>query len=395
MNKNNLTKEILNKVPQITIFFWIIKILCTTVGETFADFINFNLGLGLTITTIIMGVGLMCALIIQLRATQYIPSVYWITVVLLSVFGTLVTDNLTDNLSVPLEISTIVFSILLALTFLGWYLSEKTLSIHSVYTVRREVFYWLTILFTFALGTAVGDLYSEQLGFGYFYTGLGVSIIIAIIYLANKFAKLNHILAFWIAYILTRPLGASLGDLLSQPKANGGLGLGTTITSIIFLIAILGTIIYLGVSKVDRNKQSESITFNSKKQRNALLQTIIVIILTIIAGIGSYEMRMASIASGSQTSLKDQLTQFKDIETKLNNYSLKGDYTNAKAEADKLEKAWDSKEPKLRAIDSNGWTKVDVTIDGVLTNSRDSSPDKSKISNVVKISQKVIDSLNK
>jgi len=177
------SKILLNKVPQVTIFFWIIKVLCTTVGETFADFLNFNLGFGLSFTTIIMGIAFFIALFFQFRATKYVPSIYWITA---------------------------VFSVLLGLTFLFWYLSEKTLSIHSIYTRKREAFYWLTILFTFALGTAVGDLYSEQLGLGYLNTGIIVVIIIAIIYIAYKFFKLNGILAFWIAYILTRPLGASL-----------------------------------------------------------------------------------------------------------------------------------------------------------------------------------------
>ncbi|NRD80925.1 hypothetical protein HPT25_26735 [Bacillus sp. BRMEA1] len=210
-------KHILSKVPEVTIYFWIIKVLCTTVGETFADFLNFNLGFGLTFTTIIMGIAFFIVLFFQFRATKYVPAFYWITVVLISVFGTLVTDNLTDGMGVPLELSTGVFSVLLGLTFLFWYSSEKTLSIHSIYTRKREVFYWLTILFTFALGTAVGDLYSEQLGLGYLNTGITVIIIIACVFLSWKFLKLDGVLAFWIAYILTRPLGASLGDFLSQP----------------------------------------------------------------------------------------------------------------------------------------------------------------------------------
>ena len=149
-----------------------------------------------------MGIAFFIALYFQFKANKYVPAIYWLTVVLISVFGTLVTDNLTDNMGVPLEVSTVVFSVLLGLTFLFWYLSEKTLSIHSIYTRKREVFYWLTILFTFALGTAVGDLYSEQLGFGYLNTGIDVVIIIALVFLAYKFLKLDGVLAFWIAYIL-------------------------------------------------------------------------------------------------------------------------------------------------------------------------------------------------
>lgn len=390
------TKSMLNKVPQITVFFWIIKILCTTVGETFADFINFNIGLGLTVTTVIMGAALAVALVFQFKANRYRPSIYWISVVLLSVFGTLVTDNLTDNLGVPLEVSTIAFSILLGLTFLLWYMSEKTLSIHSVFTARREAFYWLTILFTFALGTAVGDLYSEQLGFGYLYTGIGVALIIAVIYIAFKYFKLNSILAFWMAYILTRPLGASLGDLLSQPKANGGLGFGTTMTSIIFLVAILGIIIYLAMSKIDRTDYSEvaSVKINPEQQRNGLIQTVAVLLLSLVLGVGGYAVRMHSIQPTNQkVSFKTKMQQFTSIEKQLNDKASKQKFSEASKLADKLEHDWDQQEPKLRAADSKQWTAVDVTIDGVLSAARDSHPDTSKITRAVKQSQDVIQNL--
>jgi uncharacterized membrane-anchored protein len=196
---NNKTKIMLSKVPQVTVFFWIIKVLCTTVGETFSDFLSVNLGLGLTATTVIMGIALLIVLFLQFRETKYVPGIYWLTVVLISVFGTLVTDNLTDGMGVPLETSTIVFTVLLGLTFLIWYLSEKTLSIHSIFTRKREAFYWLTILFTFALGTAVGDLYSEQLGLGYLFTGIAVAVIIACTFLAWKLLKLDEVLSFWFA----------------------------------------------------------------------------------------------------------------------------------------------------------------------------------------------------
>jgi uncharacterized membrane-anchored protein len=207
----------LNKVPEVTIFFWIIKVLGTTIGETAADFLNVNLNFGLTGTSIVTGVLLIIALLFQFRSKKYTPWIYWTSIVLISVFGTLVTDNLTDALGVPLEVSTIVFSVLLGLTFLVWYLKEKTLSIHSIFTRRREAFYWLTILFTFALGTASGDLMAEGLGLGYLVTGIIVAVTIAVIALAWK-KGLNPILSFWLIYIFTRPLGASIGDLLSQPS---------------------------------------------------------------------------------------------------------------------------------------------------------------------------------
>ncbi len=241
----------LNKVPEVTLYFWIIKILCTTVGETVADFLNLKLGLGLTNTTYIMGALLVAILVWEFRKRKYVPGIYWLAVVFLSVVGTLITDNLTDNFGVSLVTTTIVFSIALAVTFATWYAFEKTLSIHSIYTTRREAFYWLAILFTFALGTASGDLVAEKLGLGYLPSLLIVGALIGLITLAYNFLKLNGILTFWLAYILTRPLGASIGDYLSQPLKLGGLGLGTTWTSAIFLAAILGLVTFLAITQVD------------------------------------------------------------------------------------------------------------------------------------------------
>ncbi|OIK10338.1 hypothetical protein BIV60_21560 [Bacillus sp. MUM 116] len=398
-NQNNL-KILLNKVPQVTIFFWIIKILCTTVGETFADFINFNLGVGLTITTIIMGIAFFISLFLQFRTTKYVPGIYWLTVVLISVFGTLVTDNLTDSMGVPLEVSTIVFSVLLGLTFLFWYLSEKTLSIHSIFTRKREVFYWLTILFTFALGTAVGDLYSEQLGFGYLNTGINVIVIIACVFLAWKFLKLDGILAFWIAYILTRPLGASLGDYLSQQKNNGGLGLGTTVTSVIFLIAILAIIIFLAVTKIDTNAKNETAETNETNgsKKNVLTQTIAVLCIFLVVGIGGYVWRSNNIASQSssaQTTLSGQLNDFVKIESDMLNKVNSKDFTSAKKGADNLEHQWDTSEPKLRKIDGTTWTKIDGTIDVVLASVRSSNPDVNKSKSAINASLGVINGANK
>jgi uncharacterized membrane-anchored protein len=243
--------KLLNKVPEITLYFWIIKILCTTVGETGADYLNTNLGLGLTGTSLVMGVFLALVLVFQFRSKKYTPAIYWLAVVLLSVVGTLITDNLTDNFGVSLKITSVIFGIVLAIVFAIWYKVEKTLSIHSIFTFRRESFYWLAILFTFALGTAVGDLSAETFNLGYL---LSVGIfggLIAVTYVAHRYFKLNAILAFWIGYILTRPLGASIGDYLSQDKSDGGLGFGTTVTSVLFLAAILATVIYLVRTRKD------------------------------------------------------------------------------------------------------------------------------------------------
>src|SRR5882672_9606390 len=216
---------VVSKVPEVTIFFWIIKILATTIGETAADYLATNLGFGLTGTTWVMGALLVAVLIFQFRASRYVPVVYWLVVVVLSIVGTLVTDNLTDKYNVALETTTVVFAVALAAAFATWYLAERTLSIHSIYTLRREAFYWLAILFTFALGTSAGDLIAEKLNVGYSWTLVLFASAIGVVWAAWKYLGVNEVLAFWMAYILTRPLGASTGDLLSQLKADGGLGL--------------------------------------------------------------------------------------------------------------------------------------------------------------------------
>ncbi|QNG38527.1 hypothetical protein F1C76_20010 [Geodermatophilaceae bacterium NBWT11] len=244
-------RQLLNKVPEVTLFFWVIKILATTVGETFADFLS-GLGLGLGGTTVVMTVVFLVVLAAQFRARRYVPALYWLTVVLISVVGTLLTDNLTDALGVSLVVSTLAFSVALAATFAAWYAKEGTLSIHSIVTGRREAFYWLAILFTFALGTAAGDLVDERLGLGYWPTALIVAVLIAAVAVTHRVFRADAVLAFWVAYVLTRPLGASLGDGLSQPRADGGLGLGTTVTSLAFLTAILVVVSYLAVSKRDQ-----------------------------------------------------------------------------------------------------------------------------------------------
>ncbi|MEO7263578.1 MAG: hypothetical protein ABIW38_01640 [Ferruginibacter sp.] len=248
---NKTARKILNKVPEITLYFWVVKILCTTVGETAADLLNESLNLGLTGTSAVMAVLLIITLFFQFKANKYIPAVYWLAVVLISVVGTLITDNLTDNFGVSLQLTTVVFATALAITFIIWYSVEKTLSVHKINTVSREGFYWLAILFTFALGTAAGDLVAESLQLGYLLSAGIFAGLILMSWLAYKYFKLNAVLTFWIAYILTRPLGASIGDYLSQSPADGGLGFGTVVTSIIFLLLILATVIYLTKTKKD------------------------------------------------------------------------------------------------------------------------------------------------
>jgi uncharacterized membrane-anchored protein len=245
------TGQMLNKVPQVTLFFWIIKILATTVGETGADFLNVRMGLGLNVTSLVMTGLLAVALTVQMRIDRYVPWQYWLVVVFLSIVGTLLTDTLTDELGVSLYVSTAAFTVALIVTFFIWYRSERTLSIHDIDSLRREAFYWAVILFTFALGTAGGDLVAEKFGLGYLTSVLIFGGCIALITVGYYARMLGAVLAFWLAYILTRPLGASIGDLLTQTKTNGGLGLGTTLTSGTFLVIIVGVVIYLTASKVD------------------------------------------------------------------------------------------------------------------------------------------------
>lgn len=240
-------KKMLNRVPEVTAAFWIIKVLATTVGETGADYLSADLKFGLSNTSYIMSGVLLMALLNQFRLKRYIPISYWIVVVLMSITGTLITDRLVNDFGVSLVTTTIVFSIVLSVIFVLWYLNEKTLAMHSINTVKRELFYWAAILFTFALGTATGDLVAEALKLGYTQATLIFGLLIAAVVISYYYLRMNAVLAFWVAYILTRPLGASTGDLLSQPAGNGGFGFGTVGTSMLFLSTIVSLIIYISV----------------------------------------------------------------------------------------------------------------------------------------------------
>jgi len=248
---NRPVSQWLNKVPEVTLGFWIIKIMSTTVGETVADYLAVDAGFGKLSTRIVMGVLLTIALFSQLRKDRYVPWLYWFTVVLVSIVGTQITDALTDDLGVSLYMSTGVFAVALAGIFSLWYAVERSLSIHTIYSLRRELFYWSAILCTFALGTASGDLATEALGLGFQVGVFAFSALIAVTFAAYKFGA-NSVLAFWIAYILTRPLGASLGDLLAQAKAYGGLGFGATYTSAAFLTTIVFLVVIAHVRLRDQ-----------------------------------------------------------------------------------------------------------------------------------------------
>ena len=246
----SVARRMANKVPEVTLWFWIIKVLCTSVGESFADYINETLGFGLTDTTLVFAAALTVALVLQFRRDRYVPAIYWLSVVLISVVGTLLTDNLTDGHDVPLWISSSVFAVLLGVVFALWYARERTLSIHSINTTPREGWYWLVVLVTFALGTALGDWTLELTGWSPGTSILLPAGLIAAVFVAWKLGA-GPVLTFWIAYILTRPLGANIGDYLASDRSEGGLGLGTMWTSLIFLATILATVVYLSVTRVD------------------------------------------------------------------------------------------------------------------------------------------------
>jgi uncharacterized membrane-anchored protein len=246
--------QLANKVPAVTLVFWIVKILATTVGETAADVLSTTFNLGLVITSYVMGALLVIALLVQFRKRRYVPTAYWITVVFISVVGTLISDNLVDNLGVSLVTTTIIFSVILIGVFIWWYLSERTLSVHTIITTRREAFYWGAILFTFSLGTSGGDLLSERLGLGYA-VALGLFAAgIAVVYALYVMRVLNGVLAFWIAYILTRPLGASAGDLITQPASDGGLGVGRLVSTSVILVLIVALVVYLSSDERKRRR---------------------------------------------------------------------------------------------------------------------------------------------
>lgn len=243
------TSVVYNRVPAVTADFWLIKLMAVTMGETAADYLAVNLGFGLTATSLIMSAVLIGALVLQFAQKRYVPWSYWLAVVLISIVGTLVTDNLVDNFGVSLITTTILFTGALAATFAIWFASERTLSIHAIFTTKREAFYWLAILFTFALGTASGDLVAEAFGLGYLASGVLFGMIIASLTFGYFVLGLDPILAFWLAYIFTRPLGASFGDLLSQPTQYGGLGLGTVVTSALFLGVIIAIVAWMSFSR--------------------------------------------------------------------------------------------------------------------------------------------------
>lgn len=249
---NKTIRQTITKVPQVTAFFWITKILTTGMGETTSDYLAHQLN---PIIAVALGfIGLVVALVLQFSTKKYIAWVYWLAVVMVSVFGTMAADVLHVGLGIPYAVSTIFYAVVLAIIFIFWYKYEKTLSIHSIFTFRREVFYWLTVLATFALGTAAGDMTATTMHLGYFASGILFAVIIALPALAYWLFGLNEVFAFWFAYIITRPLGASFADWMAVPQNRGGLNWGTGAVSLGLAILIFGFVGYLELTRKDIEK---------------------------------------------------------------------------------------------------------------------------------------------
>jgi uncharacterized membrane-anchored protein len=389
------TRTMLSKVPEVTVWFWVIKILCTTVGESFADWINMTLGLGLISTALIFTVVLAAVLGWQLRLRRYVPLVYWLTVVVVSVTGTLYTDILTDVQGIPLALSTSVFALTLAVVFGVWFARERTLSIHSIVTTPRELFYWLAVLVTFALGTAAGDWILELTGWG---PGISVLLpagLITAIVIGWRLGA-NAVLSFWLAYILTRPLGANLGDWLGFPQDQQGLGLGVAITSVIFLAAILATVAYLSITRADVIENTDdkpaTVITNTGREKVMLAYYAVIAVATgavLVWAAGQPHSAAAASENESGSSATATLApgqpavanfppaevaKFRVIVQDTLVKVQSGDAIGAMARIADLETAWDTDQSTLQPMDDTGWTVLDGQIDTALTAVRAGNP---------------------
>jgi uncharacterized membrane-anchored protein len=392
-SRTGVPRALLNKVPEVTIWFWLIKILCTTVGESFADWINLQLGVGLVATAIIFTVVFAAALGWQLTTSRYRPAAYWLTVVVVSVTGTLYTDILTDQLGVQLWLSSSVFAVALAAVLGIWWARERTLSIHSIVSLPREAFYWLAVLVTFALGTATGDWTLELTGWS---PGVSVLLPLALIAIITATWRLgaNPVLAFWLVYILTRPLGANLGDWLAAPKVpDQGLGLGTLVTSLIFLSAILATVVYLNFTKSDVIEGQQDHARTAKYHRPGREWPLIGVMATatIAAGVllnwasaqphanlaaekeGPNPAANANLSPEQATANLPQadITRFRTLVSGMDADLTKGDQGALNSAVDTYEKAWDDDQPNLEPLDGKAWGFIDGESDALFTAVRD------------------------
>jgi uncharacterized membrane-anchored protein len=238
-----------SRVPEVTVAFWITKALTTGMGESSSDYLVHRLPPEVAVA--LGALALAIALTLQFAARRYVPWTYWLAVAMVGVFGTMAADVLHVGLGVPYLASTAFFAVALAAIFALWYRAEKTLSIHSIHTRRREIFYWAAVMTTFALGTAAGDMTAVTLHLGYLASGVMFAVVIAIPALAHWRFGMNPILAFWFAYIATRPLGASFADWMGVSPIRGGLNLGAGPVSLALAILIIGFVIYLSFTPAD------------------------------------------------------------------------------------------------------------------------------------------------
>jgi uncharacterized membrane-anchored protein len=389
-------RTLLTKVPAITATFWVIKVLSTTIGETFADYLSVNVGLGPAVTDAVMITVLAVALVIQLRTRKYTPWIYWLCVVLVSIVGTQITDFFTDTLGVSLYLSTAVFAVILAVVFVVWYRQEGTLAITSIDTPRREGFYWAAILTTFALGTASGDLATEALSLGFRNGTLIFGGLILVTWIARQ-AGAGQVLTFWVAYVLTRPLGASLGDLLTQSKDFGGLDLGASTTSLLFFALILVLVAREQVLAHRYGVAAKGDGPLGGRNHDYAWAGAGVLAVAVVGGILSSShttttpaadstaavvtpASAGSAAPGTQrrqphpTTRLGNLTAFATIVTDVQARVARNDLAGGKARVKDLEVAWDDAEAGLKPRDSAKWHQLDGEIDAVLTALRAGSP---------------------
>lgn len=406
--------EFLNKVPVVTATFWLIKVLSTTIGETFADFLAVDVGLGAAVTDVAMMTVLAITLVAQLRARKHVPWLYWLTVVLVSIVGTQITDFFTDTLGVSLYVSTAVFAVALAIMFAVWWQQERTLAITAIDTPKRERFYWAAILTTFALGTAGGDLATEALSLGF---RLGVLIfggLILVVWGARKLGA-SSVVTFWMAYVLTRPLGASLGDLLTQDRAYGGIGLGAGVTSVLFLAVIVGLVAreQFNVNRHGiRAKGDAPAVAPTRDYLWAAAAAVVVAVAAVTLGpilntaaaaspaaaTTSGRLSGSAKAVGIEADATSPLGDLRPFAVIVDDVAAKvraGDMAGGTKRIKDLEVAWDNAEAAIKPASPDDWHTMDAAIDKALTAIRAGQPSSSDVTAALTNLQTVIGTLEK